>query len=221
MNSRLVYDLIVDVETFTVKNSDGTALDGSLTFWRGTQVLMKVTFQKTDLTAFDLPTGTVFYFGIDNEYTAGKADIVSSLHSQFNIAGDWTFDLATGKVCWRVNMNTSELRTAIGTGANLGAFAALWATPPGESPYLLFHIPIIVSNIAVEVGSPSANPLPSYASLDYVNNLFVPRIPTNAKWRFTDDGRFLLFNSVTGKYHEFFPNGIEGSVTGDWGAGET
>ena len=61
---------------------------------------------------------------------------ISSVNDQFHISGDWTFDPAKGLICWRANLATTELLTAMTetTNPSLNFHNALWALPPDLDP---------------------------------------------------------------------------------------
>ena len=107
------------------------------------------------LTPYALAAGMTYTFGVDNVYTAGNADLVTSLPARFNSA-DWTgtdgWSLSAGRICCLAVFGTSQLATEMGTAAEKKMFMAVYATPAGEDPFLLFHLPLMVDGVTVEPG---------------------------------------------------------------------
>lgn len=152
-DSRRVIVMYADVENSKIKSEDNADLRDNMVFFRGSQLLIQCHLRLSDgSTYMKPPAGAQWFFGIDNSYIAGHADLVVSAADQFNISEDWTsLNAENGKICFRVNTATTQLTTAVGTSASIDTTGELWYTVPGSYPVLVCQWPITVKNIVCEI----------------------------------------------------------------------
>lgn len=132
--------------------------------WYGTQALYRFHLQYADGTAYPLPAGSTFYFGVDSSFTASHADYVTSSGADFNNS-DWAEEsLTNGLVSARINFATSELRTYLSTSEEKTVTMELWFQPPGGSFVLLAQWSATIKNIVTDYAGATANPLPEYVT---------------------------------------------------------
>ncbi len=132
---------------------------------RGDQYLFQISARTvTGASSVDYTyvAGTQFLLGLDNVFGTGHTDLVLSNDSLWNIAGDWaSLDVLNGKFSARANFNTTDLQAVLENSGtpldNQQMHLVAWAIPPApDAPYMIFHLPVNVDNIAVE-------PVPSVA----------------------------------------------------------
>lgn len=220
MNLRSILTTYIDVDNRVLEDSDGSAA-GDLNFFRGDNVVFRCHLVDEDQNAYALAAGLNYYFGIDDNYTDGHADYVVATTSDFNDTDDWAdADPTAGKICFSVDSGTTEMADAIGTAPYKKMYAGIWVQDTDGTWFILCHWQLIVNNVAVApTGAMTTTPTITLASVDYVNNTFVPLTPADGNWRFKD-GVFQLYNSDTEKYHPFYPSGTGTSMKGVWGTGE-
>jgi len=170
INLRRAVDLIIDVGSGKLTdnaNLTSTVPDQEYDF--GSQILFRAQLRRGGA-AFEVPTGSVFYFCIDNTFSSSSPDLVNSLHAQFNVSGDWTeAGLAGGKISWRADLASSTLKTALATAERATMFAELWMQAPGASYSKIGRWkPVINNSVADIIGT--ATPVgPTYATIDSIN----------------------------------------------------
>lgn len=189
--------------------------------FRGTQLLLCAYLRLADPNSkFIPPTGALWYFGIDDAYTADKADLVNSTNDQFNIPGDWAgLDVATGQISVRVDLTAEGFKTSLGSASSKTMYAAIFMQPLGGKWTPIAHWDILVKNIAIDPTSVTQTVPMQYASLDYVDaaisNLSAP---VGGSYRFRK-GLFERYNPTTNLWHASYPDGAEGQVHEVFGEG--
>lgn len=161
-----IRDLYVNVDSRSLTDSNGkTLLLPTMVELFKTQALYRFTLKDAAGNAFAIESGTTFYFAVSNTAGDDDSDLVTSDNDQFNISGDWTAaSLTDGKICARVNFNTSNLDTALTTSAEITTpRGELWMTPPGGNPTPLLQFQFTIRNIWTSVGNP-----PGAAGLTYL-----------------------------------------------------
>jgi|GEM_PF-2319244 len=118
-------------------------------------LFMATIYKGTTTAAFSVPTGSVFLYGADDVFTSNHADPVVSLDAQFNQPGDWTgMNVANGKICWRANFATDELKAALNTHAvSLASVLfhhCLWMMPPGLGWVPIAFFDLYIDRAAVD-----------------------------------------------------------------------
>ena len=146
------------------------------------------------LTPYALPAGLTFEFGADDNFTAGHADLVTSLNARFNSA-DWSgtdgWDLSAGRICCLAVFGTPELATAMGAAAEKKLYMAIYATPAGEEPFLLFSLPLMVDGVTVEPGgSAQANEVDSYITVTALAAML--KVPAGKRLVVSDSGEITV-----------------------------
>jgi hypothetical protein len=123
-------------------------------------------------TQFKPDVGASWYFVIGETFSAtASTALVTTLNDQFNITSDWTeLDIANGKICWRVNTSSTELKTAMATTPTKEMYAEIWYTAPGGTLSLLCQFRINVGNIIADGNTTFAVPTYSSGILRYDTN---------------------------------------------------
>ena len=104
-------------------------------FYGGQYLFMAQVCKGAPSIPYVFTAGTAFFWGA--HYLERSTPYpISSVNSQFHIAGDWAFDPAKGLICWRANLATTELLAALNetTNPSLNFHNALWALPPDLDP---------------------------------------------------------------------------------------
>jgi hypothetical protein len=224
-DNRVIKEIYLDVEGNQIrsyKNSTFYALSPDLTLFRGSQVLFQCHLMLADAsTYFTPPAGGSWLFGIDDTFTVDHADLVTSPHAQFNIAGDW--DLlaeTTGYICWRVDLTTNELKTSLADAASKAMYADLWFTPSGGNPTLMAQWNITMKNIAVDPTTATAVEGITHPTTDVFNSAIAEmKVPTGGIYRL-QNGALQLWNATQSKWHTLSISGAAGEETIDIGPGE-
>lgn len=222
MSPLYIIDLYVDLETQTLKNSDGTAFQGRVKFIRGTEFLVRCSLVDKDFVAYPIESGTSFLFGMDSSFSPTHPEYVLSQQNDFNIPGDWPeISFSEGKICWRVNTNTNELRTFLGSSSISDAvYFELWAYPPSGNPSVLFQFPCSVQNIVVEPMVPADVVQPSALLISEAEAIFAMQVPQNGLYRIKDGNILQIRNTDSNLFHSLFITGPEGSEQITIGVGE-
>lgn len=96
----------------------------------GTQCLFQATLLSGAVTtAFNPDPAATWLWGIDDVPFSDASDYVLSKNDQFNIPGDWAnLDVAAGKISWRADLATNELKARLKTLNKLSnlMYANLW-----------------------------------------------------------------------------------------------
>jgi len=224
MSDRVTKEIYVDTEGVQLREYKNETFYSAtpMTLHRGSQVLFRCNLMMADAsTYFTPPTGATWLFGIDNVYTADHTDLVLTENANFNTAGDWDKLAVTGGyICWRVDLTTSALKTALGDLPSAKMYACLWMTPNAGYPTLMAAWDLTMNNIAVDPTTATA-----VAGITYpTTTVFVSAInqiltPTNGLYRI-QNGALQLKNSTTGKFQTVSLSGASGSETIDYGPGE-
>ncbi len=172
MNERQYIDIYVNTAECerVISADDFHPPQDSLEMFRGSQYLLRFHLLDGDGNQYAVPESATFLFGIDTVFDPDHDDVVTSNNDEFDVTGDWTeINRSEGKISCRVNMNTTDLKTALGSSERMNGYVGLWMTPSGGTPTLLWHEKIILKNIAVDPLSPSANPGPTYVTTDMLS----------------------------------------------------
>ena len=224
-DNRVIKEIYIDTENTqirTYKNSTFYAPSSSMVLHRGTQVMFWCHLMMADAaTEFTPPAGGTWLFGIDDQYTADHADLVTSLDAVFNLDGDWGERAETnGRICWRVDMTTVALKNSLADAASKAMYACLWFTPLGGNPTLMAQWDVLVKNIAVDPTSATAVEGVTHPTMDVLlaalSNI---TDPVGGLYRIRN-GAFQLKNTTTGEFQTTSLSGAAGSETQDYGPGE-
>ncbi len=189
---RQIIDIIINQETASrvvvVGNSfqppDSSQL---IRLFYGTQVLFRASiYSKSPTNAFPIPETAAFIFGIDDIPFSDNEDCVISQNDKFNITEDWDeINLSQGKICFRVNLSTTTLKTALQSKTSNEAtfYANLWMLTTAGN-VILASFPVVISKIFIDPNDPVNPETIQYATMDAVNANFIPRFPQNSNWRF-------------------------------------
>ena len=171
INSFAVVDRYIDVgrrriadanlaATFTTENA----------LYVKDKVIVRARLRLSNNEAFVVPAGATFYWCIDNSYTEGHTDLASSATALFNLASDWAeIDFNQGQICWRANLNTTALKTALSTSEYVDMTEELWMLVPGGEYSLIYASTVRVKNIVGDITETPVTPGVEYATLDALN----------------------------------------------------
>lgn len=219
-------EIYLDVENSARKALQGTAAFSdpvALSLYRGTQVVFRCHLMMSDATTYYTPAVTdTWLFGIDNVYTRDHTDLVVSLNAQFNLDGDWDQrDVVGGKICWRVDLTSAALKTALADSENAAMYCALWVRPSGGDYTLLGHWDITMRNVAVDPTTALEQEGISFATVDLVNaDIAELKTPTGGIYR-VHNGALQLWNPDQSKWHTVGIKGGAGAEFISYGPGET
>lgn len=160
-----IRDLYVNVDSRALTDSNGkTLLLPTMIELFKTQSLYRFHLKDAAGAVYPITTGSTFFFGVSNVAGDADADLVSSDNDQF-VAADWSdYDLAQGKICARVNFNTTALDTALGTSAEITTpRGELWMVPPAGTATPLLQFNFTIRNIWTSFGDP-----PGASGLSYM-----------------------------------------------------
>lgn len=218
-------EIYLDVENSARRALNGTAFTDpeNLTLYRGTQVVFRCHLMMSDATIYYTPALTdVWLFGIDSSYASDHADLVTSLHAQFNQDGDWDErDIVGGKICWRTDLTSVALKNDLGDSTTKTMYCALWVCPSGGNYTLLGHWDITMHNVAVDPTTAVEQDGIAFATVDLLNSDVTDiKTPTGGLYRIRN-GALQIKNSTTGKYSTVSLSGEDESETMDYGPGES
>lgn len=154
--ARRVIDLFFNRELgFRVSESNKTSQNASsLNLWRGENVLLRWHTYDSDGAVVPIEAGTTFSYGIDQDFSDGDAGLAFSGGAEF-VPADWTgagaYDLAEGRVCGRIDLNTDELETAMLEKQFSVMYLVFWAFPPslGGKAEQIGFLPIRMNNVPI------------------------------------------------------------------------
>ena len=128
-NTRRIISSTIDTENNVVGLVQSDAVrpfSPSMTASRATQIAFRATLVLSDsVTPFTIPTGTAFAFGINKVFnSAPGTGLVVSLTADFQNLTDWPdADVLTGKLCWRADLTTQNLKNALGSDSSATMYA--------------------------------------------------------------------------------------------------
>lgn len=192
-----------------------------MNLYYGTQIVFRATLLSGAVdVAYNPAAGSAWIFGFDNTFVSGHPDLVVSDNTQFNISGDWDeLNPDAGKICWRANLATTELKTALDAlAANTQSqimYAYLWMCPPGGGYVLIAVWPVYVYRIAVDpVTATATTPIGGMTPAQAAAS-FVPIWGDQARWRWRAGGWQYLFEEDS-QWRALTPRIIEGHPTIAW-----
>lgn len=161
-------------------------------FLRCEQVLLRIHLVDDAGAPVAIAAGLTFRYGLDFSFAAGNADPVASDNTRF-VPDDWPgadgWDVTQGRICCRVNLNTTPLGTAMGTLTEKEARHAIWATPADAEPFAFFHTRVYVDNVTVEPGNAVAPDEPaSYVTTAALAQLL--NFAAGRRFKINSDGSF-------------------------------
>jgi hypothetical protein len=214
-DARAIIDMYVNVEKFSYVTLSGTTFltPAQMELRRGTQVLFRCHLMLNDgTTYFTPPAGCSWLFGIDNVYTQAHTDLVVSSNADF-VASDWTgSDFQNGKVCWRADLTSDSLKTALADAASATMYCALWMTPSGGKATLMAHWDITMRNVAVDPTSATPEPGILYDTIDRADSTYQKMKTDMGEVWFKDGKQLYLYCVATGKYHRATLDSQQGAV---------
>ena len=167
-------DLYVNVPRSQETDSAGNIRTNPIRFFNQEHVLLRIHLLDAAGAAYPLDTGLVCLLGLDNSFAADHADPAVALNAAF-VPADWIGDdgwsLASGRICARLNLATSEMNTAMGAGAEKKFWLCLWAGLANEPPMLVFQIQIAVTNVSVRPSAPEPVEGGTYVTTDMLAGL--------------------------------------------------
>lgn len=206
---RRIITLFINVETGE-RVISAADLSPDPTTWvllRTSQVLFRAHLLLNDGTYFNPAAGTTWHFGIDKDFTADQADLVTSLDAQFNISGDWSLLSPTaGKICWRADLTPSTLKSAFTSSSNpdLTMYAGLIMTPPAGAPVPIIQWSMTIRNVAIDISTATAVSGVTHVTTEAAAASFVPQWGDAARWRWRAGGWQYFFEEDSKWRHIMF-----------------
>lgn len=152
----------LDVERCREVTATNATQTNTFSVFRDTHAIFRATLRQADgTTPFVVDPAATFAFYLNDSWLpadeASRDSLVQSDNSQFNIAADWaSLSLATGKICWRLDLTGDALAAALspstGSLESLTGHAELWYTAPGANPTVLAQWKMTMANIVGGVG---------------------------------------------------------------------
>lgn len=221
-DTRRIIPISLDVEVSGRRVVVGASLsppdsNQQMHLYYGTQLLFRATLYSGSVAVPYMPElGASWLFGIDDRFDADHADLVVSLNDQFNIPGDRTdLDIVNGKICWRANLATPELKAALSTLASTTEtktmYGYLWMTPAEGFKVLVAKWDLVMHRVAVDPVTAVATPGITHITTEVFAALVAELL---------QGGGFRLKHKTLGTYHTLMVSGDPGSETLDIGAGE-
>ena len=151
----------------------------------------------------------------DEIVLAGKASLAAT-DLLFSVTS-WTKVTSGSEVYYQgtLDLNTTELETAM-TSTSVTALVDVEVQNADNTRRLSYRFS---ATVAKQVYDGESDPTPGTPTYPSPSALMVKN-PEGGSYRFKD-GNLQFWNPTTEKYHTLFPFGPEGSVTSEWGAGET
>jgi len=190
----------------------------------GTQCLFEATILNGAVGIPFNPDTCTWMFGIDDVPFSATPDYVLSLDAEFNITvptKDWAdLDEANGKISWRVNLATNELKAALllKTALRNLMYGNLWMlTSIGN---VVWSWPIYVNKVHVDPTTAVAVASVSHITADVFNSAMSElKVPTGGLMR-QQNGALQLKNVTTGKFQTLWLTGAVGAETLNYGPHE-
>ena len=214
-------EIVLDASTRSRRVVVGSSLaipdaNQQIDLYYGSQYLfMAQVYKGLPSIVYEFQAGTEFVWGADSVIKPTSANPIITLNANFHISGDWSFDPAKGKICWRANLYTTELSTILDstTEPSLKFTSFLWSLPPGNQPAIIAVFDLTVWKVALNpitataVGVPDINT----AAAAY----YVPIWGDGAYERRKDGRTQVLF--ADGKWRALIPMLVDGSPVITWG----
>jgi len=143
--------LFANVDTRKLITSDGVPLGGDRLprFFREEIVILCITFVDNDLNAVALAQSNTYEFGIAQDYDEDTNVLALAENDNINIADDWDdADATAGKLSVRLNTNTEEFATYLGTSSGKADTKCYLRRFGDSTASILFDYACEVRNIA-------------------------------------------------------------------------
>lgn len=186
----------------------------------GTQALFQATiYTASPSVAFNPVSGCTWLFGIDDDPFSEETDYVLSDDDEFNIEGDWSeLNEAGGKISFRVNMATSELKTRLveleTTSVTPTMYGNLWMiTNVGN--VMIASFPITVCSVYIDPTTAVPVTGITHLTTDAAAAMYVPQWGDQARWKWSGTGWKYLFSD--NYWRELTPTLVDGNPVIAWG----
>lgn len=231
-DTRRIIPVSLDVETSSRRVVVGSSLelpDSAQVqhLYYGTQLLFRATLYSGSIAVpYMPPADATWLFGIDDRFDADHPDLVVSLNDQFNIAADWdALDIVNGKICFRADLATAELKAAlalIASGVETKTmYAYVWMTPAAGHKVLVAKWDLTMHRVAVDPVTASAVPGITHITSDVLTAVLADlKAPSSGLYRIRN-GALQLKHSSYATFHTLSISGEPGSETLDIGPGES
>ncbi len=165
-------------------------------YYGGQYLFIAQVYKGSPAIQYAFTANTAFYWGA-HYLERDAAYPISSVNSQFHIAGDFEFDPAKGLICWRANLATAALLAAMTetTNPSVNFHNALWALPPDMEP-----VPIAFWDNLIWMPAVNA------ATAEPAATQFERRKDGRTQYLFSD-----------GKWRTWYCVLVDGKPTGTWG----
>jgi len=189
-----------------------------MTLYYGTKTLLQGTiYTAVPTVQYNPIAAATWLFGIDDVPFSDVSDYVLSQNDQFNIPGDWAdLNVAAGKICFRVDLDTPELKAALKlkTAAIATMYGNLWMlSADGNVLIASWLITIAKTYIDPTTAKPVSGV--THLTTDAAAASYVPIWGDQARWRWKNGGWQYFFSDS--KWREQIPDLVDGNPIIRWG----
>ena len=188
-----------------------------LDLYYGTQIIWRATLLEGAITtAFNPVSPCTWMFGIDYVPFSDATDYVLSEDDQFNIAADWDdLNEPGGKICWRANLATSELRAGLKlhSANRVLMYANLWMLSADGN--VVWAWPVYVNKVHVDPTTAVPVDGITHLTTEAAAASYVPIWGDKARWKWSGTGWKYLFSD--NNWRELVPTLVDGNPVIAWG----
>lgn len=156
---------------FRVTSADKTKRNTDvLVLSRGENCLLRWNFYDASGAQTGVEASATFEYGVATSFADPDNPQAVSGNGEF-LSGDWgSYDLATGKICGRLDLNTVELENALGEATSSDAYLVFWGFTPS-----LAGGAMLMANVKIKIENVPSNPggatllSPAYVSVDWTS----------------------------------------------------
>jgi len=147
-------DLIINLDTKLASDARGSSFTTQTPeFFYGDRVLVRASVIYGDTTPASFADQGDWQAIIDVDHDTGTTPIYHTYTSQHNSYDDWEeVNPEGGKICFRMDLETAPIASALGTSQEIDAFLTLWCNPELSAPALIAHFPIKIKNVVAMIG---------------------------------------------------------------------
>jgi len=200
----------------TLADPDSTQ---QMTLYYGTKALFQGTIYTSVATAQYGPvSGATWLFGIDDVPFSDTSDYVLSQDDQFNKLADWAeVNVAAGKICFRVDLDTPELKAALKiiTAATAKMYGNLWMLS-SEGNVLIASWIITIAKTYIDPTTAKPVTGVTHLTTQAAAASYVPIWGDQARWRWKDGGWQYKFEEDS-KWCSMAPKIVDGQRVVAWG----
>jgi hypothetical protein len=220
--SRRIIPVTLDDLTSDRRVISGTSLripdaNQQLDLYYGTQNIFRATILEGAVaTAFNPVSPCTWMFGIDYVAFSDNPDYVVTFDADFNLIDDWSeLNEPAGKICWRANLATTELKAGLKlhAGNRVLMYANLWMlTADGN---VVWSWPVYVNKVHVDPTTAVQVDGITHLTTEAAAAQYVPIWGDQARWKWTGTGWKYLFSD--NYWRELTPTLVDGNPVIAWG----